>query len=340
VDLSLANTPFCASDTRIVARVIDPRPRYGLPSMTPCRAAFQDNCNKSANRFEYSGRMKSTEAALGFAALAQDCRLALIRQLAQNGPTGVAAGDLADALRMPASTLSFHLAALVKAGLVSSSRSGRNIIYSVRFSGLRALFGYLTETCCGGHPKLCDDLARLLPDDTPVETIAMTPAFNVLFLCTHNSARSLMAQAILEKIGQGKFNAYSAGSHPAATPMPEVIDKLRALGHDTSGLHCKSWNTFTGPDAPRMDFVIALCDTLEGQHCPDVGPNVLTASWPLPDPSKFTGTPAEKATMINELYGMVRRRLEIFVNLPHASLDRLAMKQRLDALGDNTRAPV
>lgn len=280
--------------------------------------------------------MESSEAALGFSALAQDSRLDLIRRLVRQGPEGMAAGDLAVALVMPPSTLSFHLNALAKAGLVGASRRGRQVIYSVRLAGLRALFTYLTETCCEGRPELCDDLARLPPVNRPREPV-MTPAFNVLFLCTHNSARSLMAQAILEKIGQGKFNPYSAGSHPAPNPMPEVIEKLKALGHDTSGLHCKSWDIFAGPDAPRMDFVIALCDTLEGQHCPDVGPNVVSASWPLPDPSKFEGTPAEKATMINELYGMVRRRLEIFVNLPYASLDRLALKQRLDELGDSSR---
>jgi ArsR family transcriptional regulator, arsenate/arsenite/antimonite-responsive transcriptional repressor / arsenate reductase (thioredoxin) len=89
-----------------------------------------------------------------------------------------------------------------------------------------------------------------------------------------------------------------------------------------------------------MDFVITLCDTLQGQDCPDVGANPITAAWPLPDPAKFKGTPAEHTTMINELYGMIRRRLEIFVNLPHASLDRIALKKRLDELGDSTRAPV
>ena len=94
------------------------------------------------------------------------------------------------------------------------------------------------------------------------------------------------------------------------------------------------------PNAPHMDFVITLCDTLDGQDCPDVGTNPITAAWPLPDPAKFRGTSAERATMINELYGMIRRRLEIFVNLPHASLDRIALKQRLKELGDSTRAPV
>jgi arsenate reductase len=208
----------------------------------------------------------------------------------------------------------------------------------VRFAGLRSLFSFLTETCCSGRPDLCGDLARLLPEET-LEEETMTPAFNVLFLCTHNSARSLMAQAILNQIGKGKFNAYSAGSEPARGPMPEVIEKLKALGHDITGLRCKSWNEFAGPDAPRMDFVITLCDTLQGQDCPDFGDKPVTGAWPLPDPAKFTGAEAERATMINALYGMIRRRLEIFINLPYASLDRMALKKRLDELGDSTRAP-
>ena len=282
--------------------------------------------------------MESKDAAVGFSALAQETRLDLMRLLASRGPSGMAAGELAAALRQPPSTLSFHLSALEQAQLVQSVRRGRHLIYSVRFFGLRSLFGYLTETCCGGRPELCGDLARLLPDDMPEEQ-PMTAAFNVLFLCTHNSARSLMAQAILEKIGRNKFNAYSAGSHPARSPMPEVIDKLKALGHDVSGLHCKSWNQFTGADAPQMDFVITLCDTLQGQECPDVGANPVTAAWPLPDPAKFKGTPAERATMINELYGMIRRRLEILINLPYASLDRMSLKKRLDEIGDSARTP-
>ena len=267
--------------------------------------------------------MESRQAARGFAALALDTRLDLVRLLAQRGPAGLPAGDLAAALGLPPSTLSFHLNALAKAGLVDSSRNGRHVIYRVRFAGLQGLFGYLTETCCDGRPELCDG-------------VPVSPAFNVLFLCTGNSGRSLMAQAILDAVGHGRFNAYSAGSHPADAPMPAVIETLRTLGHDTSRLYCKSWDRFAGPDAPRMDFVIALCDTLEGKRCPDFGTRALTASWPLPDPAKFGGNPAETATMIKALYGMVRRRLEIFVDLPHAALDRLALQQRLDGLGDST----
>lgn len=280
--------------------------------------------------------MEDIDAALGFAALSQATRLNLMRLLARKGAPGMAAGELAAELRQLPSTLSFHLAALEQARLLKSTRQGRQIIYAARLAGLRALFGYLTETCCSGQPNLCGDLAQLLPDETD-EDDTMTPAFNVLFLCTHNSARSLMAQAILEQIGKGKFNAYSAGSEPAPGPMPEVIEKLQALGHDVSRLHSKSWNEFAHPDAPRMDFVITLCDTLNGQDCPDFGDKAITAAWPLPDPAKFTGTAIERSTMINELYGMIRRRLEIFINLRHASLEKMALKSRLDELRDGSR---
>lgn len=249
----------------------------------------------------------------------------------------MAAGEIAGRLGLLPSTLSFHLAALEQSGLVQSTRQGRNIIYAVRFAGLRALFGFLTETCCGGRPDLCGDLARLLPEDQP--EVHMTAAFNVLFLCTHNSARSLMAEAILDQVGKGRFNAYSAGSEPARAPMPEVLAKLRTLGHAADRLRCKSWDEFTGPDAPRMDFVIMLCDVLESEECPDFGERPVTGAWPLPDPAKFTGSAIERATMINELYGMIRRRLEIFVNLPYASLDRMALKKRLDEIGDSARMP-
>lgn len=280
--------------------------------------------------------MEEKLAAQGFSALSQETRLRLMRLLGSRGSSGLPAGEIAAQLGQAPSTLSFHLSALEQAGLVQSTRQGRQIIYAVRISGLRALFSYLTETCCGGRPDLCGDLARLLPEETR-EDYSMTPAFNVLFLCTHNSARSIIAEAILEKIAKGKFNGYSAGSEPAPTPMPAVLERLRALGHDVSRLRSKSWNEFTGSSAPRMDFVITLCDTLDGQVCPDFGNKVVTAAWPFPDPAKFIGSDFERATMINQLYGMIRRRLEVFINLPYASLDGMALKARLDELGDSTK---
>ena len=274
------------------------------------------------------------EAAVdAFAALAQPSRLAILCLLVERGPSGLLAGAIADQLGLPASTTSFHLATLERAGLVQSVRRGRQMIYSVRFMALRSLLAFFTDSCCGGDPTLCGDLSRLLPA-LPEENLAMQPAFNVLFLCTRNSARSIMAEAILEQVGGGRFRAYSAGSEPAESPVPDVREKLRALGHDVSRLHCKSWDVFTGPAAPRIDFVIALCDLLDNQVCPDFGDKAVTGAWPLPDPAKFTGSATERSVLLNELYASLRRRIEIFISLPFATLDRMALRARLDEIGE------
>jgi len=281
--------------------------------------------------------MESTEAAASFSALSQGTRLDLLRLLIAEGPNGLAAGELVGRLGLPWSTTSFHLAALERGGLTQPRRQGRQIFHAVRIVAVRRLLGFLTETCCGGRPELCGGLAYLLPpaDD---EEAGMTPAFNVLFLCTHNSARSIMAEAILAKIGGARFHAYSAGSDPATSPNPEVMDKLALLGHETSVLRSKDWQEFTGPDAPRMDFVITLCDTPHGQMCPDFGELAVTAAWPLPDPAKFGGSPIECAALLNELYASLHRRLAIFTALPFAALDRMAMKARLDEIGGGYQA--
>jgi ArsR family transcriptional regulator, arsenate/arsenite/antimonite-responsive transcriptional repressor / arsenate reductase (thioredoxin) len=276
--------------------------------------------------------METSEVAAAFAALAQETRLDLLRLLLSEAPAGIPAGEIASRLGVPSSTLSFHLAALEHAGLTHSVRQGRQISHAARIIGVRRLLGFLTETCCAGRPELCGDLARLFAV-LEEEVTGMTAAFNVLFLCTHNAARSVMAEAILSKIGRGRFNAYSAGSEPAANPHPEVIEKLRVIGHDVAQLRCKSWTEFTGPTAPRMDFVITLCDTLHGQICPDFGTLPVTGAWPLPDPAKFTGSTAERSILLNELYASLTRRMEIFTSLPFASLDRMAMKVRLDEIG-------
>ncbi len=282
--------------------------------------------------FYYFGNMESTEAATIFAALSQETRLDLLSLLISESPNGLPAGDIASRLGVPSSTLSFHLAALERAGLTQSTRHGRQIVHVARLAGVKRLLSFVTETCCGGHPELSGDLARLLPS-VPEEDQGMTPAFNVLFLCTHNTARSIMAEAILRKYGGVRFHAYSAGSDPVAAPHPDVIKKLRAFGHDTTILCSKSWHEFTGPHAPRMDFVITLCDTLIGRTCPEFGKLAVTAAWPLPDPAKFHGSQAERATLLNEVYGGLRRRIEVFISLPFASLDRMAMKARLDEIG-------
>ena len=281
--------------------------------------------------------MDAKEASEVLGALAQETRLGLYRHLIARGATGMPAGELSSSLGVPASTLSFHLAALERAGLVHATRQGRQIVYAVRIARMRSLLAFLTEICCAGQPGLCGDLAWLLTEPAPEPETGMTPAFSVLFLCTANSARSIMSEAILEKVGAGRFNAFSAGSAPAPQPLPEIVDKLRALGHDVSRLRSKSWTEFAGADAPRMDFVIALCDTLDGQVCPDFGVKAVTGAWPLPDPAKFTGNVAERQTLMNDLYASLRRRIEIFTSLPFDKLDRMAVKARLDEIGDVVR---
>lgn len=269
-------------------------------------------------------------------ALAQATRLSVFRHLLSAHPESLPAGEIARRCDVPHNTMSTHLSILNRADLIAVERQGREMHYRADLNGFRGLLAFLSRDCCNGRPELCGDLSRLLPEEANEES-KMTPSFNILFLCTHNSARSIIAEAMLQKIGKGKFNGYSAGSDPVAEPMPEVIERLKALGHDVGNLRSKSWNEFTGRNAPRMDFIIALCDTLDGQVCPDLGENIITAAWPLPDPAKFTGSPTERTTLLNELYAMVRRRLEIFTSLPFASLDRMAVKARLDEIGDSAR---
>ncbi len=242
------------------------------------------------------------------------------------------AGDIARLCDVAHNTLSAHLNVLTNAGLLTVERRGREMNYRADLAKYRSLVKFLAKD--GG------DELQLDPKDAKDKSVTerfMTPAFNVLFLCTHNSARSIMAEALLEKIGRGRFRVYSAGAEPALQPLPEVIERLKALGHETSQLRCKSWNEFKGLDAPRMDFIIALCDVPHGQFCPDLAGQYVTAAWPLPDPAAFKGSATERTTLLNELYAMIRRRIEIFTSLPFPSLDRMALKARLDEIGDTNK---
>lgn len=278
--------------------------------------------------------MDELKAATCFSALAQESRVRILRLLIAAGPSGMRAGEVQQQIGMPSSTLSFHLSALEQAGLVQSTRQGRTTVYAVRLLGLRQLVTFVTETCCGGRADLCGDIARLFPDLE--EERPMTGRFNVLFLCTHNSARSIMAEAVLNRIGGGRFSAYSAGAEPVSAPNADVLANLKQLGFDVASARSKSWDEFTTPDAPQMDFVITLCDTAAGQACPDFGDQVVSAAWPLPDPARFEGSAMERAVLLKALYGIIRRRLETFIRLPFGTLDRMAVKARLDALGFGT----
>jgi len=156
---------------------------------------------------------------------------------------------------------------------------------------------------------------------------------NVLFLCTGNSARSIIAEAIMNRVGAGRFHGYSAGSHPTGTVNPHAIALLKALNHPTGDLRSKDWNEFSGPDAPQMDFVFTVCDNAANEVCPIWPGQPMSAHWGLPDPAAAEGTDAEIAAAFADTYRMMNNRIEIFVNLPHASLDRLSLQRHLDEVG-------
>lgn len=163
--------------------------------------------------------------------------------------------------------------------------------------------------------------------------------FNVLFLCTGNSARSILAEAIINRCGAGKFRGFSAGSMPKGEVHPLTIKLLKQLNYDTSALRSKSWEEFSGLGAPHLDFVFTVCDNAANEVCPIWPGQPMTAHWGVPDPAAVEGTDSEKALAFAETYRMLNSRISIFTSLPLASLDKLSLQRRLDEIG-RTTAPV
>jgi len=157
--------------------------------------------------------------------------------------------------------------------------------------------------------------------------------YNVLFLCTGNSARSIIGEAILNKVGAGHFRAYSAGSQPKGQINPNTIQLLRSLGHDTSGYRSKSWDEFAKAGEPKFDFVFTVCDNAAAEACPLWPGQPMTAHWGIPDPAEATGTPAEIALAFKDAYRLLNQRISIFTALPLRSLDKLALQSRLREIG-------
>lgn len=160
--------------------------------------------------------------------------------------------------------------------------------------------------------------------------------YNVLFLCTGNSARSLLAEAILNREGRGRFRAFSAGSAPKPAPHPLTLDLLHREGFDTGFARSKDWEEFTRPGAPVMDFVFTVCDNAASETCPIWPGQPMTAHWGVPDPAAVEGNDAERNLAFADAYRMLRNRITIFVNLPFQSLDRMALKHGLDEIGAET----
>lgn len=161
----------------------------------------------------------------------------------------------------------------------------------------------------------------------------MTTPYNVLFLCTANSARSILAEAILNRVGAGRFVAHSAGSMPRGEVHPHAIRLLESLGHDVSGCRSKSWDEFAAPGAVAFDFIVTVCDNAAGETCPIWPGHPVQAHWGIPDPAAEAGSDSEIALAFADAYRMLTNRIELFTSLPVESLDRLAIKRHMDDIG-------
>lgn len=156
---------------------------------------------------------------------------------------------------------------------------------------------------------------------------------NVLFLCTGNSARSILAEAILRNGADDRFHAYSAGSQPKGSVHPFALDLLASLGLETEGLRSKSWDEFAGPDMPEMDLIFTVCDSAAAESCPVWPGHPMTAHWPVPDPAAAEGTEAERHAAFSEAFRILSRRIDLLRSLPMERLDKLALRNRVEAIG-------
>jgi arsenate reductase len=266
------------------------------------------------------------------AALGHEHRLAAFRLLAARGTAGLPAGAIAGKLALQPSALSFHLSHLQRAGLVQSWRVGKQVLYAANAAATDAFLRFLATDCCGGDPKRCGDLARnLIPDREG--TMATPRQWNVLFLCTGNSARSIIAESVLRRLGAGRFSAFSAGSQRKGQVNPYAIETLKAFNFPVDNLRSKPWDEFATADAPNLDFVFTVCDSAAGEACPVWPGQPMTAHWGVPDPAGIEGTDVEKKRAFTEAYKMLRRRIEIFTSLPVASLDQVSLQAKLHEIG-------
>jgi protein-tyrosine-phosphatase/DNA-binding transcriptional ArsR family regulator len=263
---------------------------------------------------------------LAFSTLGHPGRLATFRLLMRFAPQGVRPTEMAEALNLKPNTLSHHLADLEASGLINCSRQGRSLFYSIGLDRVAELVGYLVNDAGRGRPEL----STLVQ---PQETAMADRPWNVLFICSGNSARSVFAEAILRDAGKGRFTAYSAGTRPGTELNPFAIEVLARAGHDISLLRSKHVTEFAAPDAPKMDFVFTVCDLSAAEECAPWPGQPMTAHWGVADPVKAIGTDAEKALAFAQAYAELHRRIVAFAALPFAELQKVALQRHLDRLG-------
>lgn len=264
------------------------------------------------------------------ATLGHPQRITIFRMLMRRYPDSVPAGELAAQLDIKSSTLSSYLNALQRANLITQKRSGTSLLYSVDMQNVQHMLNYLIVDCCRGRPDVCLPMNATVPQSG-------NRTFNVLFVCTGNSARSIMAEALLRSLGGARFNVYSAGTRPASEPNPAAMQVLRDKGYDTSCLHSKSVDAFSKPDAPKMDFVFTVCNQAANEECPTWDGQPISGHWGMPDPTLIEGTAAERTLAFQSAYGGLKRRIEAFTALPFETLDRIALQSAVD---DIAKTPI
>lgn len=261
--------------------------------------------------------------AIRFAALAHPQRLSVLSLLLRRYPDAVPAGEVARAMNLKANTLSHYLSDLLSAGFITQQRQGTSLRYAADPNSLGGLMTGFAMDCCRGRADISPQLRSL-------QTNEATMTYNVLFICTGNSARSIFAETILRDLGGDQFNAYSAGTRPASELNPLAVSMLQGKGHDTSGLSAKHISTYQGEDAPQMDFVFTVCDRAANEECPAWHGQPVTGHWSTPDPVKAEGVDAERMLAFQTAYGMLRNRIQAFAALPFDTLDRLSLQNAVD----------
>ncbi|OIQ32517.1 MAG: ArsR family transcriptional regulator [Alphaproteobacteria bacterium MedPE-SWcel] len=271
------------------------------------------------------------------AVLSHPQRLAVFRLLMRRCPDELPAGEIADVLGLKASTASAYLAALTRVGLIAQRRDGARLLYAINLEVARDVVAGLFVDCCRGRPDLCPPhLSQLVRSVSPMSDTK----FNVLFVCTGNSARSIFAETLLRDLGGDRFTAYSAGTTHRSELNPFAVEMLKSKKHDIAPLRSKNVSEFQGADAPRMDFVFTVCDRAANEECPMWPGQPISGHWGMPDPVKAEGTDAQKRLAFQQTYGALRNRIMAFTALPFETLDQESLQRRVDEIGKREQEQV
>jgi arsenate reductase len=285
--------------------------------------------------------MEKNNATSIFESLASGVRLDVFRLLVKKGQEGMVAGEIATTLNVPPTNLSFHLKALTQTCLLTVEQEGRFQRYRANIALMLDLIAYLTDECCAGHPEQCVEIrdAPAFDSELPAnnlinhlsEVCMSDKIFTVLFLCTGNSARSIMAEGILNHVGKGRFRAYSAGSMPTGVVNPFALKQLEKEGIVLENPRSKHWDEFAQADSPHLDFVITVCDNAAGEVCPVWSGQPITAHWGIFDPA--AAEEDQKNIAFAQAFAMLDRRISLFAALNPASLNRLALEHSVREIG-------